>query len=62
MDDFSNPGRFPPTPSNYIEPGKMPMSSMCPTIVLDAEGKVVFVGGGAGGFRISTGTSFVSDG
>ena len=66
MDDFSTPGLvnafgFPPSANNFIEPGKMPMSSMCPTIVLDAAGKVVFVGGGAGGSRITTTVSFVSD-
>jgi gamma-glutamyltranspeptidase / glutathione hydrolase / leukotriene-C4 hydrolase len=64
MDDFSTPGLvniygFPPSPNNYIEPGKIPQSSMCPTIVLDQKGNVAFMGGGAGGSRITTGTAFV---
>ena len=38
MDDFSNPGRpnyfgLHPSPSNYIKPGKKPLSSMSPTMV-----------------------------
>ena len=39
MDDFSIPGNVsagvrPPAPPNYIRPGKRPLSSMSPTIVL----------------------------
>jgi len=65
MDDFSTPGTrnyfgVPASPSNYIEPGKRPMSSMCPTIVLDDKGSTVFVTGGAGGTLITTATAFVS--
>jgi gamma-glutamyltranspeptidase/glutathione hydrolase len=41
---------------NLPEPGKRPLSSMSPTIVLDAEGRVVAVAGAAGGPRIITGT------
>jgi len=39
MDDFaiptlSPPGYLPPPPQNFIRPGKRPLSSMTPTIVL----------------------------
>ena len=45
MDDFSTPGLVniygvPPSESNFIEAGKMPMSSMSPSIILDSEGVV----------------------
>ncbi|XP_074032200.1 uncharacterized protein [Leptinotarsa decemlineata] len=56
MDDFSIPGEsnvfgFPSSPTNYIEPGKRPMSSMCPSIILN-NGYVYMVIGGAGGSKI----------
>ena len=41
---------------NLPEPGKRPLSSMSPTIVLDGEGGVVAVAGASGGPRIITGT------
>jgi gamma-glutamyltranspeptidase/glutathione hydrolase len=60
MDDFaSKPG----TPNvfglvqgkaNRIEPGKRMLSSMAPTIVLDAKGAVVLIAGAGGGPRIIT--------
>ena len=66
MDDFSIPGTsnnygVPASPANYIAPGKMPMSSMCPTLIFDnQEDRIVFNTGAAGGTRITTATSFVS--
>jgi gamma-glutamyltranspeptidase/glutathione hydrolase/leukotriene-C4 hydrolase len=64
MDDFSTPGvtnvfGFPPSPNNFIVPGKIPQSSMCPTIVFDSSGEVAFLGGGVGGSRITTQVAFV---
>ena len=59
MDDFSyptrnNPHSYKQTEINYIEPGKRPLSSMSPAIVLDDEGRVKLVIGASGGFRITT--------
>uniref|UniRef100_A0A1Q3FF50 Putative gamma-glutamyltransferase n=1 Tax=Culex tarsalis TaxID=7177 RepID=A0A1Q3FF50_CULTA len=61
MDDFSTPGVINSyglyaSPSNYIVPGKRPLSSMCPTIVTDRHGNVRIVAGSAGGSRITTAT------
>lgn len=41
MNDFSvpgepTPGELPPSPANFIEPGKRPLSSMTPVIILKA--------------------------
>ncbi len=38
--------------ANRVEPGKRPLSSMSPTIVMDPSGKVVLAVGSAGGQRI----------
>ncbi|KAI9028043.1 gamma-glutamyltranspeptidase [Hyaloraphidium curvatum] len=67
MDDFSFPGvvnngsqsGLPPSPANYIEPGKRPLSASAPAIVelLDRHGRphdVYLAIGGAGGSRITT--------
>ncbi|XP_053694328.1 glutathione hydrolase 1 proenzyme-like [Sabethes cyaneus] len=59
MDDFSSPGGantygLPPSPTNYIVPGKRPLSSMAPTIVTNNQTGVQMVVGGAGGSRITS--------
>ncbi|KAJ8680276.1 hypothetical protein QAD02_016063, partial [Eretmocerus hayati] len=64
MDDFSLPGApnyfgLPPTESNYINPGKRPLTSMSPTIFTDHSGNVTLVIGAAGGTKIPTSLSYV---
>lgn len=58
MDDFAsnttNGYDIPPSPANYIKAGKRPLSSMAPSIVVDENGDVVLVIGGAGGSKITT--------
>lgn len=59
MDDFSTPGvpnTFGVEPSiyNFIKPGKRPLSSTAPTIVVNELGKPELVIGSAGGSRIVT--------
>ncbi|MAO20858.1 MAG: gamma-glutamyltransferase [Phycisphaerae bacterium] len=62
MDDFTTvrgqPNAFGLMQSdrNLPEPGKRPLSSMSPTIVLDDNGEVFAVAGASGGPRIITGT------
>ncbi|EEP79689.1 gamma-glutamyltransferase [Uncinocarpus reesii 1704] len=61
MNDFSIPGTdnafgYRPSPSNYVRPGKRPLSSICPTIITHPNGTVYFVTGAAGGSTIITST------
>ena len=63
MDDFSTPGRtntygLHPAESNYIAPGKRPLSSMSPTMIFDSSGtsnelgNLMLVVGASGGPKI----------
>ena len=65
MDDFSTPGKtnfygFPPSRANFIHPWKRPMSSMCPSVILNRQGAALLVTGASGGGRITTTVSAVS--
>lgn len=56
MDDFSvpakrSPDHLPPAPANFIAPGKRPLSSMTPLIILK-NGQLAGVLGGSGGTNI----------
>ncbi|KAI9635467.1 putative gamma-glutamyltranspeptidase 1 precursor [Dioszegia hungarica] len=57
QDDFAVPGApdafgLPPSPWNYPAPGKKPMSSTSPTIILSPSGSLYATLGGSGGSRI----------
>ncbi|VDD94571.1 unnamed protein product [Enterobius vermicularis] len=63
MDDFSTPGmpnafKIAPSPANFIQPGKRPMSSMSPTVIFDKRtGKVKMSVGASGGSYIISATA-----
>lgn len=75
MDDFSSPNitnffKLPPSPTNFIKPGKRPLSSMTPAVFVqndvDANNnqrnnkKVKLIVGSAGGTKITTAVAQVS--
>lgn len=61
LDDFSIPGvpnnfGLYPSPYNYIEPFKRPLSTITPTIIEDENSNLELVVGGSGGSQILTAT------
>jgi gamma-glutamyltranspeptidase len=66
MDDFSTPNQansygYAPSQSNYIKPGKRPMSSMSPIIIVDKRtNEVRLVLGASGGSKIISSVAQVS--
>ncbi|XP_078701568.1 glutathione hydrolase 1 proenzyme-like [Branchiostoma floridae x Branchiostoma belcheri] len=65
MRDFNFPGMkipyyLPGCAANFIEPGKRPLSSMSPFIVVNSTGDVRLVMGAAGGNKVETALTFAA--
>ena len=65
MDDFSTQGfnnsfDLQPTTANMIAPGKRPLSSVCPSIITDENGKIRLLIGATNGPKIPTGVAQAS--
>ena len=65
MDDFSTPGvvnnyNLQPSKANFIEPGKRPLSSMSPLIILNEKNEPRLVIGASGGSKIITAVAQVA--
>lgn len=64
LDDFSwpgiiNHGGLSSSPLNIIEPGKQPLSSLSPTIIVDRNNNVRLLIGAAGGPKITSSVALV---
>ena len=65
MNDFSIPEKknyhgLSESKTNFIEPGKRPVSSQAPMIILDSDGIIRLVIGGSGGAKIVTSVAHVT--